>query len=214
MEVVEMLGWSAMVVTLCFFLTGIPLCRHMWSTSDTTTFPIITFLLTVVNTFFMADYGYRQGDNIIFWLNFCGVFLHIGYVSLFCFMEIRRNEFEAAIRFLLIGAITVTVYAYLHGVVDDQAQVTNIVGLIGSSVVAVLQMIPLMGAVQAWRSGLRLNADMLFTAMGLITAMLWTTYGLMLSDIYILAPSCPGVIGGVLSISMLLTQGEQRAKAE
>lgn len=191
MEPHEVIGWLATIVTFCLFVCGIPICMDMAQHKDSKKFPFLQFLFASVNTTLMAYYGYLIKDNIIFYLNMSGIVLHVAYILIFLYVikEKTLSLFYCITAWTALGLV----YAYMHTVLQEQAKIADLAGLLGSSLIGISFMVPLPQAIRSLVKQEVFEGNFLLTLISLFVGGLWLSYGLAVKDFYICLPNIPAL---------------------
>lgn len=198
----DVFGWVATGLTMCFYISPvIPFINVFKGRLNYEDTPAILVTASYVNCFCWYIYGDMIFSDQVKICNGIGAISSLCLICIYLAYEIRKYTLDAILNALIIITGSYAVYRGLTIVVDDDAVVGKICNV--TSIIVFLSPIQLIYRVVREKNNYFLIP--IYTAwVSLLSTSCWITYGIMISDVYIMIPNIIGVILAVLQICIYI----------
>jgi len=194
-----LISWMATVSTIGLFLSGVSLCQKVMRQGDTKDVTMAPFLITSANCAFWLKYGLLRNDSTLVVVNATGLLLEICYLTYYYSytgISSRRTVTKQIFAFYAIFCVVFYGATYM-----SSAPLLSI-GYVGSCTAMGVYAAPLATVAKVIR--LRSSEYMSFplSAVGLVVAIEWFLYGMIIADQFIYVPNVIGVMLGVFQMAL------------
>jgi solute carrier family 50 protein (sugar transporter) len=198
----DVFGWVATCLTMCFYISPvipfINVFKGKLSYEDT---PAILVTASYVNCFCWYIYGDMIFSDQVKICNGIGACASLILICIYLAYEIRKYTLDAILNALIILTGSYAVYRGLTIVVDDDAVVGKICNV--TAIIVFLSPIQLIYRVVREKNNYFLIP--IYTAwVSLFSTSCWISYGVMISDVYIIIPNVIGVLLAITQITIYI----------
>ena len=200
-KVQEAFGWVATCLTMCFYISPvipfINVFRGKLNYEDT---PAIIVSTSYVNCFCWYIYGDMVFSDQIKICNLIGAISSLVLMCIYLAYEVRKYTVDAILNALIIITGSYAVYRGLTIIIDDDAIIGKICN--GTALIVFLSPIQLIYRVVKEKN---YNLIPIYTAwVSLASTGCWVTYGIFLSDFYVVFPNAIGIVLAITQIVVFL----------
>ena len=200
-KVQEIFGWVATGLTMCFYISPvipfINVFRGKLGYEDT---PAIIVSTSYVNCFCWYIYGDMIFSDQIKLCNLTGAISSLILMCIYLIFEVRQYPIDAILNALIIITGSYAAYRGLTVIIDDDAIVGKICNV--TALIVFLSPIQLIYRVIKEKN---YNLIPIYTAcVSLFSTGCWITYGVFLSDYYVVFPNSIGMVLGIIQICVFL----------
>lgn len=195
MELLEIVGLTAIVITIVAFLSGAEICVMMYRKGSAEGISLFPLMASVLCCSLWLNYGFQTADKLAIFVNVIGLALNFIYV---CFYYLYTKEKDTAnTQLTLLTSLLVAVYGISqyssHGVTISGtcASASNFV-FIGAQLLLITKVI---------KSKSTESLPFLISVMSLAMGIVWGVLGVLINDIFLIVPN---LVGGVVSTVQLL----------
>ncbi|KAK3770511.1 hypothetical protein RRG08_004222 [Elysia crispata] len=177
--------WSTVVVTLVMMASGLPGCLKMYKERSTGNVPYVMFLLLAIVSALSLQYAMMIQNNALVLLNVVAVLVWGFYCA--TYIVVSQPKTMAVLKFLAVmGIYSGNVY-YLRIIPTKAVLPTLSNYLIVWCIIAYV--IPLEDVMTMIREKSNKSCDMALLSAGTLSGAVWTFYGYLLTDNAIFVPS-------------------------
>jgi len=195
-EYKDLIGNLATVCTIVLFLSGLEMCAKFYKNKTTGDMSPLSFLVGVVMTFVWFTYGKFKEDVSLYTVNGIGFILQSCF-SL-CFYVYAVNKPNILKKLVLVSVILSCIHIFVN--VADPEQVRNQMGFLGAGLSISFFASPLATIKQVIRTKSAETLPFYQIVMSWIVSGLWTLYGMVIADNFVLLPN---FVGFVIATSQL-----------
>uniref|UniRef100_A0A182QKK1 Sugar transporter SWEET n=1 Tax=Anopheles farauti TaxID=69004 RepID=A0A182QKK1_9DIPT len=187
------LATLATVATVLQFLTGTVICNRYIrkkSTGDTSAFPFISGFLSC---FMWLKYGVLTEESTVMLVNFIGSALFFCYTVVFFIFSVNKREVIRQMMLISCIILSATIYTSLE---TSSEKSIRVIGLLCCCLAVLFFASPLTKLAHVIRTQ---NTDSLpfpIIVASFFVCLLWTAYGVLISDRFI---QIPNLLGGILA---------------
>lgn len=192
MGLLEFVAWTASVATIGMFSSSIPACWKIHKTKSTGLVAYLPFLAGVLNCVLWLSYGYMIGDLTVFWVNFTGLVLNAGYTVVFVMYTQTKDEVLLRCGILLVFVLVIL--GYFFYIETDNLRGINALGIFCNVVAVAFFASPLATMREVVQTKSTETMSLPLSVMAAITTFLWTSYGFLKKDVYIVMPNLLGFL--------------------
>lgn len=194
----DFIGNLAVCFTITLYLSGSQICAKIYQKGLVGDISALPFLTAFFNTFLAFVYGVLVSNSKIMVVNTIGFTLETCYLLFYLFYTTHKKVLLHKILFVVSSISVVSFYVFI--LEDMSKSAFYFVGYLGSLVAIVMFGSPLgsISNVIKTRSTESLSFTLCFA--NFATASLWTIYGSMLDDYFIMLPN---LIGSILGFAQL-----------
>lgn len=194
----DFIGNLAVCFTITLYLSGSQICAKIYQKGLVGDISALPFLTAFFNTFLAFVYGVLVSNPKIMVVNTIGFTLETCYLMFYLIYATNKKLLLHKILFLVLAILAVTFYVFI--LEDMSKSAFYFIGYLGSLVAIVMFGSPLgsISNVIKTKSTESLSFTLCFANFS--TASLWTMYGSMLQDYFIMLPN---LVGSILGFSQL-----------
>jgi len=189
-EYKDLIGNLATVCTIVLFLSGLEMCAKFYKNKTTGDMSPLSFLVGVVMTFVWFTYGKFKEDASLYTVNGIGFILQSCF-SL-CFYVYAVNKPNILKKLVLVSVILSCIHIFVN--VADPEQVRNQMGFLGAALSISFFASPLATIKQVIRTKSAETLPFYQIVMSWIVSGLWTLYGTVIADNFVLMPNFIGFV--------------------
>jgi len=204
----ELVGTAALCSTLLLYLTELPLAKQLTVQRSADGVLYTSILVNLVNNIYGFAYGIISSTEVMQITNGVGTILHI--IMCLAFIGVSTKKAGAISSTVGAAAFVVGSKFYLDNLED--AERLDTLGLLSTVVCFLAFATPGISLYSAWQER---NADLISIPISwgsLICSVTWGIYGILLDNVFIIAPNIPGVVISTLSlvVSSLLVSSKKK----
>ncbi|XP_033115688.1 sugar transporter SWEET1-like [Anneissia japonica] len=202
MDRVHIVGFSATLSSIAFFLAGIPTClkiRRQGSTKNVEVFP---FIACSVSCIFWLKYGILQQDISVTRANVIGLVFQWFYVMVFYMNTLEKSSVHKS--FFYASCVVFPVLLYIKFFVSDHASAVSRLGLICSTTSVVTYGSPLASVRQVIKTKSTESMAFPLCLANFLVAIQWLYYGHLVMDIYLQVPNFFGSLLGLFQLAFFV----------
>ena len=198
----DVFGWIATVLTMCFYISPvIPFINVFKGKITYEDTPGILVTASYVNCFCWYIYGDMIFSDQVKICNGIGAISSLFLICIYLAYEIRKYTLDAILNALIIITGSYAVYRGLTIVVDDDA----VVGKICNVTAIIVFLSPIQIIYRVLREKHNYYLIPIYTAMvSLFSTGCWISYGIMISDVYIMIPNIIGFLLGIIQVAVFV----------
>ncbi|XP_077968220.1 sugar transporter SWEET1-like [Styela clava] len=191
MDWMDLLSNACIVFTIAVFSTGIPQCLQMVKQESTNNVPFLPYLMTNFNNIAWILYSTLTKDSTLFIVNAIGSILQtVNMVVYFRYSTSKVKEFQQT----AVASLCISICWIYISSSSDKAMATNIMGMLCTIITVLMFSSPLaeMKTVVEKKSTDSISFPLTVTTF--FCTILWTLYGSMKKDPYIIIPNFLGLL--------------------
>lgn len=199
LQLKDVVGYTAVVVTIGLFLSGITICHTIWHKQSTVGVSPLPFLTATISCSLWTCYGLQTKDTAIFIVNFVGLLLQIIYIVFYYYMCTNKVEIQKKIVgvIVFIFGLLFIVYSFR----DNEKNMISILGFMSSTASILFMASPLSNIVMVFHTQSTESMPFTLIAVSFLMAFLWFVYGILIKDYVV---QIPNLIGTCVTAFQLL----------
>ncbi|XP_057690311.1 sugar transporter SWEET1 [Corythoichthys intestinalis] len=196
MDLLHLLSWTCIVLTLGMFSTGLVDLKKMQKTKSTDNIQFLPFLITCASNLGWLYYGMLKNDSTIMVVNLTGALLQTLYILVY--LKYTKQKRDVVFQMVAVSAVGTSAGLYFVLFLPPGSIQLNQLGLFCSVTTVGVYLSPLADLVAIVRSGDVQRLSFPLTVATFFTCTSWVLYGYQLNDYYILVPNLPGIITSII----------------
>ncbi|XP_071946929.1 sugar transporter SWEET1-like [Antedon mediterranea] len=198
MDRVHIVGLSATVSSIAFFLAGIPTCLKIRKQGSTKNIEIFPYIACSVSCIFWLKYGLLQHDVSVTRVNIIGVVFQWFYVLVFYLNTLEKSVVHQ--KFFYASCVVFPVLIYIKFMVRDHFSAVNRLGLICCTTSVITYGSPLASIKEVIRTKSTESMAFPLCLANFLVAVQWLYYGHLVMDIYLQVPNFFGSLLGLFQL--------------
>ena len=197
----EIFGWVATSLTMCFFISPvipfINVFKGKLSYEDT---PAVVVTVSYINCFCWYIYGNMIQSDQVKLCNLIGAISSLILICIYLIYELRKYTLDAILNAIIIVTGSYAVYRGITILIEDD----KILGKICNCTSIIVFLSPILLVYRVIKEK-NYNLIPIYTAwVSLASTGCWVTYGVFLSDFYVIFPNAIGIILAVTQIVVFM----------
>ncbi|XP_044734441.1 sugar transporter SWEET1 [Chrysoperla carnea] len=197
----DVVGLVASVLTIGQFFSGVLICKEIYDAKSTQGKSAMPFIGGTVLGIIMLQYSLILDDINMLRVNIAGILLNIFYMT--CFYLYCENKKKDVIKPLLIGlGIATAVYFYIK--IEDPQLIEYRLGLFVTIALMGLIASPLFNVAEIIKKRNAETMPMPIIFSGTVVTIMWTLYGIILKNEFMLFQNMIGIVLSALQILLYI----------
>ncbi|CAH0406591.1 unnamed protein product [Chilo suppressalis] len=191
----------AVITTVLQFLSGTLVCKQYVSNRTTAEASPLPFLFGIVSSGLWLLYGLTKSDDKIVLVNIIGVTLMVAYTIVFYIYTFKKSSLLKQIIIMVCFLLFVMGYVFVE---EDNEELLSRLGLLACSLTLMTIAAPMSKLIYVLRVKSTECLPFPMILMSFFVSSLWSLYGFIEEDSYLIVPNFIGSVLALLQLSLFV----------
>lgn len=212
LTLLSVISWMALSASVSLYLSGGLTCMHMIKKKSVGQIPIFPFVATCFSSTIWLKYGFLTNNQTIQIVNSIGCVLQLIYICIYYIYSREKRKLNITLISYVIPLYGALFYAkYLAA---SETVAANHLGLLGALLSIIMSASPLITLREIIRTKSVATMSFSFVLICCVSCSLWTTFGMLINDVFVMIPNACGVALGIFELFLFVIYPSKKAETE
>lgn len=196
----DFVGNLAVAFTVTLYLSGSQICAKIYQNGKVGDISALPFLAAFFNTFLAFVYGILVKNRKIIIVNIIGFSLETIYIMFYLYTTTNKKKLVHQLSSITLSIFAITYYTFI--IENGGIRAFYFIGYLGSAVAIIMFGSPLASISTVFKNRSTESLSFPLCFMNFATASLWSMYGGMIGDYFVVGPNLVGSLLGFAQLAL------------